>query len=245
MTKTTRNAVEPFQFFTVAHVTRIGNQKAHTARELLASLDRCSDESIYHHMVEALGAGDPAGGDSNDFAKWVHGPANCGGLAELLSALDERYYTSIEEMRNDLRTTVGDYIAAYPECADEPASSAFCFCEGLELNVPLNVTACTLQELRAGVANISNESFYLHFVASQARLEQQSNDFSVWLSENLGLHELAQKLNEIDLAQNTLEEAKEKVLRLIIAEPQHWQQTIHADRNYQDNELVAGNQDAN
>jgi Family of unknown function (DUF5752) len=219
MVRTT--AVEPFQFFTVAHVTRIGDQKAGTARELVTGIERCSDESIYYHMVEALDSEEGlAGKASNDFAKWAYGPANCGGLAELLASLDERYYTSIEEMRNDLRTTVSDYIAAYPECADEAASSPFCFCEGLELNVPLNQTASTLKELRRSIEEMSNESFYLHFVATKARLAaQQSNDFSIWLSQNLGLDELAMKINEIDLTENTLAEAKEKLLQLINSEP--------------------------
>jgi len=223
MTKTVRTAaVEPFQFFTVAHVIRIGDQKANTVRELVMGVARCSDESIYHHMVEALGSEeDLAGRASNDFAKWAHGPANCGGLAELLGALDERYYASIEEMRNDLQTTVRDYIAAYPECADELASSPFCFCEGLELNVPLNLTASTLKELGTSIESMSNESFYLHFVASEARLDQQSNDFSIWLSENLGLDELARKIDEIDLTECTLEEAKQKVLQLISADPEN------------------------
>ena len=221
MTKTVRSAaVEPFQFFTVAHVTRIGDQKANTVRELVMGVGRCSDESVYHHMVEALGSEeDLAGRASNDFAKWAHGPANCAGLAGLLGALDERYYASIEEMRNDLQTTVRDYIAAYPECADELASSPFCFCEGLELNVPLNLTASTLKELGTSIESMSNESFYLHFVASQARLGQQSNDFSIWLSEHLGLNELARKIDEIDLTASTLEEAKQKVLHLISADP--------------------------
>jgi hypothetical protein len=221
MNKTGRTAaVEPFQFFTVAHVTRIGDQKANTVRELVMGVERCSDESIYHHMVEALGSEeDLAGRASNDFAKWAHGPANCEGLAELLGALDERSYASIEEMRNDLQTTVRNYIAAYPECADELASSPFCFCEGLELNVPLNLTASTLKELGTSIESMTNESFYLHFVASEARLGQQSNDFSIWLSENLGLNELARKIDEIDLTESTLEEAKQKVLQLISADP--------------------------
>jgi len=119
-----------------------------------------------------------------------------------------------------LRTTVSDYIAAYPECADEVRSSPFCFCEGLELNVPLNQTASTLKELARNIEGMSNESFYLHFVATEARLdEQQSNDFSIWLSENLGLDKLALKINEIDLTESTLAEAKEKVLQLINSEP--------------------------
>ena len=46
----------------------------------------------------------------------------------------------------------------------------------------------------------------------------QNNDFSIWLSESLGLHELARKINEIDLTAHTLESARESILQLIDAE---------------------------
>ena len=46
-----------------------------------------------------------------------------------------------------------------------------------------------------------------------------SRDFSIWLWENLGLHELARKINEIDLTKHTLESARESILQLIDAEP--------------------------
>lgn len=219
MTKTIRTAAEPFQFFTVAHVTRTGRHQATTPRQLLEGLEKCSDESIYHHMVHALGSEEfQAGSTSNDFARWVNASANCGGLSEQLAALDERYYTSIEEMRNDLWTAVRDYIAAYPECADEVASAPFCFSEGLELSVPLDLAARTLQDFRTSVQTMTSESFYLHFITSASRLEMQSNDFSIWLSESLGLAELAKKINEIDLTESTLENARETILQLIDAE---------------------------
>jgi hypothetical protein len=55
--------------------------------------------------------------------------------------LDKRYYSSIEEMRNDLRTVVSEYIAAYPECADQVTRIPFYFCDGQELGlVPLELT---------------------------------------------------------------------------------------------------------
>lgn len=216
MTNTLRTAAEPFQFFTVAHVMRAGNQTANTVRELLHGLQNCSDQSIYHHMVQSFGSEEfLINSTANDFAKWVQAAANCGGLSELLAALDERYYTSIEEMRNDLCTAVHGYLSAYPDCADQVASAPFRFCEGLELTVPVNLAARTLQELRNSIKDMAIESFYLHFVASASRLELQSNDFSIWLTDCLGLGELAKKLDEIDLTEGTLEAAKEKVLQLL------------------------------
>jgi len=221
MSNGTRTAAEPFQFFTVDGVARTEDRKANTVRELLHGLETCSDDSIYHHMVHVPSSEEFVNGNaSNDFAKWVRAMPECGGLSEQLAALDERYYSSIEEMRNDLRGVVGEYLSAYAECADQVARIPFYFCEGLELGmVPLELAARTLEQFRRSVRTMSIESFYLHFVASASRAEMQSNDFSIWLSESLGLHELARKINEIDLTEHTLESARESILQLIDAEP--------------------------
>ena len=45
----------PFEFFTVAYLTRIGNQSASTPAELLSGLEHCSDASIFHHTFQTLG----------------------------------------------------------------------------------------------------------------------------------------------------------------------------------------------
>jgi len=220
MSNGTRAAAEPFQFFTVDGIARTEDRKANTVRELLHGLETCSDDSIYHHMIQVPSSEEFVNGNaSNDFAKWVRAMPECGGLSEQLAALDERYYSSIEEMRNDLRGVVGEYLSAYPECADQVARIPFYFCEGLELGmVPLELPARTLEEFRRSVRTMSIESLYLHFVASASRAEMQNNDFSIWLSESLGLHELARKINEIDLTAHTLESARESILQLIDAE---------------------------
>jgi len=54
MTTDTRTDKAPFELYTLAHVTRRRGQTASTPRELLASLETCSDESIYHHVIVAM-----------------------------------------------------------------------------------------------------------------------------------------------------------------------------------------------
>jgi Family of unknown function (DUF5752) len=73
----------------------------------------------------------------------------------------------------------------------------------------------TLDEFRNCVREMSGESFYLRFVAPQTRHDMQSYDFSVWLEKSLGLHELAAKINEVDVMDRTLEGAREKILQLL------------------------------
>ena len=63
----TRRAVAPFEFYTLAQVTRPENHSASTLGELLDALEKCSDESIFHHAVQAPGSHELlAAGGSND-----------------------------------------------------------------------------------------------------------------------------------------------------------------------------------
>jgi hypothetical protein len=219
MTTGTRRAVAPFEFVTLAHVTRSGIHSANSLAELSDALERCSDESIYHHTIQALGSHHfLTGGTSNDFAKWVETSVNRADLSARLAELDRRYYLSIAELRGDLCKTVREYIATNPESADEAAFAAFYFCEGIDVRIPTELTARSLEELRTSIEVMSGESFYLHFIASKTRLERCSNDFSEWLRDGLGLDRLAEEINKIDVEGCTLEGAREKILSLIDAE---------------------------
>jgi hypothetical protein len=215
----TRRAVAPFEFYTLAQVTRPENHSASTLGELLDALEKCSDESIFHHAVQAPGSHELlAAGGSNDFAKWVDGSVMRIDLAGRLVELDQRNYMSIDALRRDLYETVREYLAEFPEAADQPARETFQFREGMDLRVPTELSARTLEELRASIEVMRKESFYLHFIAPRTRFEQQSNDFSVWLKESLGLGALADELNKIDIAESTLEGVQAQVLKLIEAE---------------------------
>jgi hypothetical protein len=209
-------AETPFEFFTVAHLTRIGNQSAGTLAELLTGLEHCSDASIFHHTFQTLGSHHfLTEGFSNDFAQWALADANRDQLAEQLAALDIRDYVSIAALRSDLCRVVGDYCTAYPEFVNQTALERFYFCESVEVTVPLGRTATTLEEFREGLEHLSHASFYFHFISSRLRLQLQTNDFSHWLADGLGLTTLAASINRIDIYTNTLDATRTKMLRLI------------------------------
>jgi len=215
MTVETRIAKTPFELYTLAHVTRRRGQTASTPRELLASLATCSDESIYHHVIVAMRSQlGVTGRVSNDLAQWAACSLKREELGERLAMADLDCHT-IADLRKSLCQIVGDYLEAFPASADEVAETPFYFCEGLDVEVPVDSRARTLEEFRQCVEEMSGESFYLHFVAPRSRRERQSNDFSVWLETSLGLGALAKKINEIDLMDSTLEGARERILELI------------------------------
>src|ERR1700676_1409374 len=97
------SAVTPFEFFTVSHLTRIGNLSAVNLSELQTGLEECSDESIFYHTFQTLGSHHYlTEGFSNDFAQWVLSDANRDALAEQLAALDIRDYSSLAALRDVL-----------------------------------------------------------------------------------------------------------------------------------------------
>ena len=206
----------PFEFFTVAHLTRIGNQSAATLAELLTGLEQCSDASIFHHTFQTLGSHHfLTEGFSNDFAQWVLVDANRDALAEQLAALDIRDYVSIAALRADLCRLVREYGAEHPEFANQTALETFYFCESVEVTVPFGRTATTLEQFRQGIEHISHAAFYFHFISSRLRLQLRTNDFSHWLADGLGLKALAESVNRIDIYTNTLDSARGKLIQLI------------------------------
>ena len=209
-------AETPFEFFTVASLTRIGNLSAGTLAELLTGLEQCSDASIFHHTFQTLGSHHYlTEGFSNDFAQWVLADANRDALAEQLAALDIRDYTSIAALRQDLCREVREYIEQHPEFAEQQALERFYFCESLEVTLSFGLSARTLEEFHDGVARLSHAAFYFHFISSRLRLHLHSNDFSYWLANSLGLKSLADYINRIDIYTNTLDSARAKLLRLV------------------------------
>ena len=206
----------PFEFFTVAHLTRIGNQSAATLAELLAGLEQCSDASIFHHTYQTLGSHHfLTEGFSNDFAQWALADANRDALAEQLAALDVRDYVSIAALRDDLCRVVRGYCNEHPEFAHQTALEPFYFCESVEVTLPFGRRAGTLDEFRDGIVHLSHASFYFHFISSRLRLQLRTNDFSHWLADSLGLTALAETINHIDIYTNTLDSARAKMLRLL------------------------------
>jgi hypothetical protein len=214
-----KTAGTPFDFYTVAALTRVGNQVAGTIAELHVGLQNCSDASIFHHTFQTLGSHHfLTEGFSNDFAQWVLTATNRTELAEQLGSLDVRDYLSLAELRTDLVRIVGDYCAAHDSIVNQSALEPFWFCEGLDVSAPLDRSASTLEEFRDGLARLSHAAFYFHFISSRMRLQLRTNDFSLWLTNELELPVLAERINRIDIYTNTLDSARAVMLRLIARE---------------------------
>ena len=211
-----KKADNPFQFVTVSYLTRIGNQQATNLAELCEGMSKCSDASIFYHTIQSLER-HPflTEGFSNDFAQWVLAALNRAELAEKLAALDIRSYLDLQGLRTDLLRLLEEFCSQYPVEAIRPAYEAFYFCESIEVTLPLDRVAWTLEEFREGLKHLSNASFHFHFLVSRLRLHLQTNDFSEWFAKELALESLARRTNGIDIYANTLEGARAKLCQYV------------------------------
>ena len=91
----------------------------------------------------------------------------------------------------------------------------FAFCEAVEVAIPLGINAGTLREFNEGLQKLSRASLHYHFIASRLRLHLQTNDFSNWFENTLGLPSLARRANHIDIYTNTLEGVRTILTRMM------------------------------
>jgi hypothetical protein len=213
-----RPARSPFVFNSAAHLLRIGRERAHNLQELLEGINACPEASIFQHCFQTLQEHHfIREGFSNDFAQWAQSACNETGLAERLSALDIREFTSLRDLRERLVNVVSDYLNTNTRARECRGVEPFYFCSSETVVIPTNIVAHNLADFIEGMRKVSLHSIHFHFVNSRLRLKLDSNDFSQWLAEELSMPKLADKVNRIDIYTSTLEGVRRSMLRILEA----------------------------
>jgi len=211
-----RWARAPFYFNTASHLLRIGRQRADNLSQLLEGLRTCPEDSIFQHTFRTLAEHHfIREGFSNDFAHFAFAACNEVGLAERLASVDVREYTSLEALRNRIVGIVDEYLKKNPRSGERAALEPFYFCASDTVVIPTTAVARNLEEFASCLENISVHSIHYHFIEARLRLKLNSNDFSVWLDEELGLGTLADRLNRIDIYTSTLNDVRRTIQSII------------------------------
>jgi hypothetical protein len=215
----TRWARTPFYFNSAANLLRISRDKATNLQELLDAIRDCSDACIFQHTFQTLEEHHfIREGFSNDFSHWAFSACNEVALAERLAALDVREFTSIAALRERLVHIIETYLHKNPRAATRAAMEPFYLMASEVVVVPTPYVARNLEEFADGLRKVSIHSIYYHFIDARLRLKLNTNDFSVWLEEELDMAQAADRLNRIDIYTSTLEGARRNILRIIEGE---------------------------
>jgi hypothetical protein len=195
---------------------RITRQKSTTLSEFLDALRECPEASIFQHSFRTLQEHHfIREGFSNDFAHWALSACNEPGLAERLASVDVREFTSVTELRERFIQIVQNFLQSAPNAGSRIARETFYFCAADTVVIPTSFVARTLHEFAEGLRGVSVHSVHHHFIEARLRLKLMSNDFSQWLYEDLGLAEAARQLNRIDIYTVTLDDVRERIIRIV------------------------------
>ena len=217
--KRARWARSPFYFNSAAHLLQIGREKANCLQELLEAIRTCPDASIFQHTFQTLEEHHfIREGFSNDFAHWAFAACNEVELAERLSGLDVREFTSIPVLRERLVQVIDSYLKKNPQAGTRQALEPFYLMAADLVVIPTPYVARNLAEFADGLRQVSIHSIYYHYMDARLRLKLNTNDFSVWLEQELDLHPAAERLNQIDIYTSTLEGVRRSILKIIEAE---------------------------
>jgi len=205
-----------FYFNSSAHLLRIGREQAANLGELLEALRTCPEESIFQHTFRTLEEHHfIREGFSNDFAHWAFSQCNEPGLAERLSSLDVRRFTSLSSLRDRIVEIVEDYLKNNPAARDRKALEPFYFCASEAVVIPTAFVARDLGQFTDAMRQISIHSIYHHFIEARLRLKLISNDFSLWIDRELGFKNAAIRINGIDIYTSTLDGVRNQIIRIL------------------------------
>ena len=215
-TPTLRWARTPFYFYSSATLIRIGRERATNLNEMLDGLRACPDASIFQHTFQTLREHHfIREGFSNDFGHWAFAACNEVALAEQVSAVDVREFTSVKDLRERLISIFDRYLKKNPRAGERPAFEPFYFCASEAVMIPTPYVARNLQEFAEAMRKVSLHTIHHHFIAARLRLKLNSNDFSVWLENELDLGKTADRLNRIDIYTSTLEDVRNAIIQIV------------------------------
>jgi len=214
----TLKAATPFRFYTSFVLEEATGLRATTLPTLARLIRNVPEGCIYHHTHYFLLSHhyltpEPA----NDFAYWVSEVLGEEPLGERLASIDTLEHSTLHSLREALAGTIEAYLGNDPTARLKFVSDgeAFFFIKSVHLIMPTSYEVSTLPEFAHALSQISIRSLYFHVFDARLRVGRRSNDFAMWLEEQLGLRELAERVATLDPYAHTLETLRSLLLSLI------------------------------
>ena len=207
---------EPFRFIGCVELRQTLDHRATDERELLDRLEDVPAGSIFYHTHGYFLRHRPiTTAYGNDFASWVAGQVHDQVLAERLAVINPFEFATLEDLREELMSSVHDHLIRLSTVPRVEFGEAFYFQQSHIVEVPLGPAAVTLAEFRDALAAVDTSAIYFHMVEARARLGRRSGDFAEWIRDSLGLPALAERIERIDAYMTSLERVRARVLALV------------------------------
>lgn len=206
----------PFEFSDYEGIVVATGWEARNLRELLDVVRRAPAEVIHHHLFRApLGHRSGTSDYPNDFGSWAAEALGDPALAEKLSSLDLLRRSDIELTRTAVIDVLEEHLDTVATVPWARPGFEFHFASGIFFALPGLREAWTLGELRDGIAESPLSSLYYHFHEARLRGDDDEDDFSRWIEDELGQPTVADRLRRIDFYLFSLEELRDRIVFLL------------------------------
>lgn len=204
---------KPFTFYTTMRLQEATGRKARNLQELLDGIKATDGSAIFHHTYGSLLRYHfmvPA--PVSDFDFWVEHSLHDKVMAEKLSSIDTVRYATIHEIRDAHIEALQQHMSMTKCTAKAALGDEFHFVKDNSIVLPTHFAAWDLQQFKDCLSQATNASLYFHLFEARLRLEKPTNDFSLWLNDNLNEDGLAKSIAEYDPYIQTLDQIKMKIL---------------------------------
>lgn len=212
-------AKKPFRFYTHQNLIFLLGRKARNVLELLDGIKEVPSASIYHHTHHFLEQHEFLSPEPpNDFAYWLKHILQDEVLGEKIAGIDLRQFSSLREIRDRTIHILEEHLYKNPGAGmarAAPPGEEFHFMKAQTFIFPTQYVASNLQEFIKGLRHVSIYSIYYHMFESLLRVEEERNDFAIWLEDSLGEHQLAAQFMRLDPYTQTLDNLRATLIRLV------------------------------
>ncbi len=211
-----RTARHPFKFFVKLTLPELTGMYALNLKELIKGIKSADENIIYyhtHHFLLQHHYISPA--PPNDFAFWITNILGEELLGEEIASIDLYSFENINDFKSEMIKRLEKFLAKNKGLKRVDIQSRFNFMKAITFILNTEKYAYSLSEFLDILKNISVYSLYFHFFEASFRLKTRTNDFSMWIANELNLPELAAKIDNIDPYTYTMYELKNAVTQLI------------------------------
>ncbi len=190
-------------------------RSARDEQQLLEAIEEIPLDSIYYH-THSFFLRHPyiAGPYPNDFATWAAIQVRDRVLGEKLGILDPYEFENLGNLRTAIVIIIEEHLSQLQIIPRAIYGEPFHFMQSRIIEVPTGLEARTLTEFREILATVDVSVIYYHTFEAMLRLGREKGDFALWIKEQLGLPELAQKVAQLDPYMTSLESVRNRIIKL-------------------------------
>ena len=208
--------IKTFKFYYESGITINTGIKADSLSSLYTSIEKVSESSIFYHLHHSYFRRHFTPTDNmNDFARWLWINIGEPSIAERIALINPFLFGSIKACRKKLEDSLKEYIGKVELFPRVPKDREFYFLEIRSFIHPTGYEAHNLKEFKKGIAQLSISGLFYHLIDSRIRTDRHTNDFSVWLSTELGEFSKAEAIEHLNLFSLNLWDIRNEIIDIL------------------------------